>query len=136
MKRFSATERPGTNRACWATMAMPTSWLREVVMCSMTSPRTLMVPESGGYRPVRMFISVDLPAPFLPTRAWISPSRTSKETPSRARTPGNVLMMLVISTTLPPLTLSIAAYPANRVSGGAPRCHAAPHPNGSLGSLR
>ncbi len=47
MKRFSATDNPGTKRACWATMAMPASWLRDVVMRSMTWPRTRMVPESG-----------------------------------------------------------------------------------------
>src|SRR6186997_3155417 len=36
-----------------------------------------------------MFISVDFPAPFSPSRAWISPRRRSKSTRSLARTPGN-----------------------------------------------
>src|SRR6266536_3926229 len=44
-----------------------------------------------------MFISVDLPAPFSPTRAWISPGFRSNETPSNARTPGNRLEMPRIS---------------------------------------
>src|SRR4051812_25512892 len=40
-----------------------------------------------------IFISVDLPAPFSPSTAWISPSATFKETPSFARTPGYALRM-------------------------------------------
>ena len=39
--------------------------------------------------PARIFISVDLPAPFSPTSACTSPAPTSNETPSSARTPGN-----------------------------------------------
>src|ERR1700738_943604 len=52
-----------------------------------------MVPESAGCAPARIFISVDLPAPFSPTSAWTSPARTSNVTPSSARTPGHVLTM-------------------------------------------
>src|SRR3984957_11538780 len=36
-------------------------------------------------------MSVDLPAPFSPNRPWISPGRTSKLTPFKARTPGKLL---------------------------------------------
>src|SRR5215212_779035 len=50
-------------------------------------PRTIC-PASGGCTPVRTLISVDLPAPFSPISAWISPARTVKSTPSSARTPG------------------------------------------------
>src|SRR3979411_1829477 len=50
-------------------------------------------PESAGCAPARIFISVDLPAPFSPTRACTSPALTSKVTPSSARTPGNVFTM-------------------------------------------
>src|SRR5262245_29158856 len=47
-------------------------------------------------------MSVDLPAPFSPTSAWISPARTSKETPFSARTPGKLFSMpLTDSSTLP-----------------------------------
>src|SRR5688572_28876719 len=42
-------------------------------------------------------MSVDLPAPFSPTRAWISPGRRSNETSSSARTPGKVFVMPRIS---------------------------------------
>src|SRR3954463_7574417 len=40
-----------------------------------------------------MFIRVLLPAPFSPSRAWISPGRTVKSTASFARTPGKALTM-------------------------------------------
>ena len=50
-------------------------------------------PDRGRSTPVRTLIRVDLPAPFSPTRAWISPGRSSKSTPSRAWTPGNALSM-------------------------------------------
>ncbi len=39
-----------------------------------------------------------LPAPFSPSRAWISPLRSSKSTPSLATTPGKRLTMPRIST--------------------------------------
>src|SRR5437867_4149313 len=38
-------------------------------------------------------MSVDLPAPFSPTRAWISPVRTSRDAPRFARTGPNDLWM-------------------------------------------
>src|SRR5882757_1031662 len=49
--------------------------------------------------PVRMFMSVDLPAPFSPSSAWISPMRRSRSMASLATRPGNVLVMLISSTT-------------------------------------
>ena len=42
----------------------------------------------AGRGPVRMFESVDLPAPFSPSSACTSPSAASKSTPSFATTPG------------------------------------------------
>src|SRR5947208_11429313 len=40
-----------------------------------------------------MVINVDLPAPFSPSSAWISPRPRSKSTASLARTPGNRFVM-------------------------------------------
>jgi hypothetical protein len=42
-------------------------------------------------------MSVDLPAPFSPTRQWISPFSTLKLTSLRALTPGKVFVMFRIS---------------------------------------
>ena len=41
--------------------------------------------------PGRIFINVDLPAPFSPHTPWISPAARSKSTDASARTPGNCL---------------------------------------------
>src|SRR4051794_18502638 len=40
-----------------------------------------------------MFIRVDLPAPFSPSKAWTSPLSTSRSMWSFARTPGNCLVI-------------------------------------------
>ena len=40
-----------------------------------------------------IFISVDLPAPFSPSTAWISPGMTTRVTPSFALTAGYCLLM-------------------------------------------
>src|SRR5579872_827604 len=54
------------------------------------APSISIVPESAGCAPARIFMSVDLPAPFSPTSACTSARSTSRSTPSRARTPGKV----------------------------------------------
>ena len=48
--------------------------------------RSRSCPSSGSTRPERIFTSVDLPAPFSPSRAMTSPRRSSNETSSSART--------------------------------------------------
>ncbi len=53
---------------------------------------SIRAPGSGSWTPVRIFTSVDLPDPFWPTSATISPAETAKSTPSSARRPGNVLL--------------------------------------------
>ena len=55
-------------------------------------------PESARYTPVSVLISVDLPAPFSPSRACTSPGRSRIDTSSRARTPGNDTVIPRIST--------------------------------------
>src|SRR3954462_15950489 len=42
-----------------------------------------------------IFISVDLPAPFSPTRPWISPADREKSTPRKAVTPPKLLVISV-----------------------------------------
>ena len=60
-------------------------------------PPSSISPASGRCAPASTLISVDLPAPFCPSRQCTSPARTSRSTPSSARTPGNVFTMPRIS---------------------------------------
>src|SRR5258706_14316364 len=62
--------------------------------------------------PVRMFIKVDLPAPFSPSKAWTSPGRTSRSMASLATRPGNSLVIPTSSTFGP-------AAPADCAAGAA-----------------
>src|SRR5690349_19649081 len=77
-------------------------------------------------------MSVDLPAPFLPTNACTSPAATEKETSSSARTPGKSFTILSNSTT------SLGAVP---FIGSQTRCkgrgaHTAPRPDLACGRGR
>src|SRR6185295_15042031 len=58
-----------------------------------------------------IFISVLLPAPFSPTRPWISPAFRAKSTSFRAWTPPNVLEMPDSSSSgTPPASTSIGSF--------------------------
>src|SRR6266511_5099642 len=61
-------------------------------------PSTRISPASGRVMPERMMISVDLPAPFSPSRQWTSPRRRATETSSFASTPGKRFVMPTSST--------------------------------------
>src|SRR5690606_38746041 len=56
------------------------------------APSNVIVPASGWSTPDRQRASVDLPAPFSPTRACTSPRSTSRWTSSSAVTPGYLLV--------------------------------------------
>src|SRR3712207_4132445 len=56
-------------------------------------PSSTMLPESGARAPERILSSVLLPAPFSPSRAWISPRATSRSTSRSACTPGKPLLI-------------------------------------------
>ena len=51
-------------------------------------PSMRMLPALGAATPPRIFISVDLPAPFSPISPSTSPRMTRRLTLSRAMTPG------------------------------------------------
>src|ERR687890_765721 len=55
-------------------------------------PESVMRPPSGWWTPPRMFMLVDLPEPFSPTRPRASPGLRSKLTPCRTRTPKKLLV--------------------------------------------
>ena len=82
---LSVTEKPGISMNSWCTMPMPLAMASMgEAMCtfcpsSSTSPSKPPVEWMTGM-PKRMFISVLLPAPFSPRRAWISPGRIFRET--------------------------------------------------------
>ena len=59
---------------------MPRSCANAGVRLSTGAPPKTIVPASGVVVPDAMFINVDLPAPFSPSRACTSPGSTSKET--------------------------------------------------------
>src|SRR3990170_930480 len=69
-----------------------------------------------------MFMSVDLPAPFSPSSAWISPARTSRSMPSLAMTPGYRLVMPRISSSGGPAPLSDAGCRSVEVLTQVTRC--------------
>ena len=52
-------------------------------------PSSRISPASGSSSPYSMFISVDLPAPFSPSRQWISPGSTVRSMASLAVKPPN-----------------------------------------------
>ena len=90
---FSVTVRLGTSMYCWCTMPMPqaNASLGERKTTSLLLMKIL--PSSGVYRPIRMFIRVVLPAPFSPTSASTSPLPTESEMSLHATTPGKRLVM-------------------------------------------
>ena len=90
---FSATVITLTSMKCWWTMPIPSSIAAAGEPMSTGRPSTRISPSSGRYRPYRTDISVDLPAPFSPSRAWTSPATTSKSTRSFATTEPNFFVI-------------------------------------------
>src|SRR5947207_2281060 len=68
------------------------SWMRRSTPCVRVSPA------SGSTSPMRIFIRVDLPAPFCPSTPWISPGKRDRLTRSQATTPPNLFVMSTSST--------------------------------------
>ena len=83
----------------WWMMATPSSWACLVFRSPSTlCPKMVMSPESRVYTPERIFIRVDLPAPFSPSSAMTSPVLRWSCTSSRAFTPGKVLVTCSMTT--------------------------------------
>src|ERR1700745_3933493 len=72
-------------------MAIPAARASRAERKRCSRPSRRKRPENSGCTPARIFISVLLPAPFSPTRPWISPGRSAKSTPRSASTPPKVL---------------------------------------------
>ncbi len=71
--RFSAMFRLLRTLSSWYMMEMPMRWDARGPEMVMGFPSKKISPSSMVYTPERIFISVDFPAPFSPTRASTSP---------------------------------------------------------------
>src|SRR5829696_5300323 len=91
--RFSATVNTPTSMKCWWTMPIPASIASPGLRLTCGTPSMVIVPSSGGSSPYRTFIRVDLPAPFSPSRQWISPGTTSRSMASFAISDPNRLVI-------------------------------------------
>src|ERR1700753_1970564 len=74
-------------------MAIPAARASRADRKRVSSPSRRKRPENSGCTPAMIFISVLFPAPFSPTRPWISPGRSAKSTPRSASTPPKVLLI-------------------------------------------
>ncbi len=88
-KMFSATESDETSCSSCGITAIPASIASRGLSIRRGAPSMWTSPPYVEISPERTLIRVDLPAPFSPINACTSPGRTSKSTPSSARTPGN-----------------------------------------------
>src|SRR5213080_2901111 len=93
-----------------------------------------MMPASGLTAPLTTFISVDLPAPFSPTRAWTSPRRSSRSTPLRACVEPNRLLMPRITRASSPEACAAEAAVASKAD--MPESHCSLRPGSFLGVRR
>ena len=71
--RFSATERSGKEIGSWWIRVMPSFWAAIGLAMSTGRPLSGQRPAVGRCTPARILAKVDLPAPFSPRSAWISP---------------------------------------------------------------
>ena len=92
-KMLAATLSSGTRFSSWWMMATPGALgVADAGEARRARRRSGSRPSSAGWTPERIFISVDLPAPFSPMSAWTSPARRSKSTRSSAVTPAKRLL--------------------------------------------
>ncbi len=77
---FSAIERCGKRLGSWKTAATPDALASSGLWKCTRVPFSRTLPWPAWISPVITPTRVDLPAPFSPTRAWISPGARSKVT--------------------------------------------------------
>ena len=83
---------------CWCTIPTPAPIASFVLQPVTSRPSTSTVPSFGANSPASTRISVDLPAPFSPTIAWISPRATSRVASRLATQSPKAFRMPVIRT--------------------------------------
>src|SRR5258707_3091899 len=74
-------------------MAMPAPCASRAERKRVSRPSSRRRPENSGCTPAMIFISVLFPAPFSPTRPWISPAYSAKSTPRSASTPPKLFVI-------------------------------------------
>jgi hypothetical protein len=84
---FSSTVRAGTSAPSWEMRLMPWRIASRGLWIVAGSPSKLSVPASARMAPPRILSSVLFPAPFSPTRQWISPGAMSRSMSRRTDTP-------------------------------------------------
>ena len=75
---FCATERCGASMISWWTSTTPRRSASTGPRRLISAPSSLSCPRLGAKWPDRIFIRVDLPAPFSPMIAWISPDAIAR----------------------------------------------------------
>jgi hypothetical protein len=90
---FSRTVKLSASMKCWCTMPIPAAIASAGLRKVTGEPSSRIVPSSGRCMPYRVFIRVDLPAPFSPTIACTSPRRTFSSMSRLATTPGKRLVI-------------------------------------------
>ena len=88
---FSATVSSSNSTVSWWMAVMRAACAASGDAKATGAPPIRISPASGRWMPVRIFTSVDLPAPFSPTSAVTRPGRSARSTPSSALTPGKSL---------------------------------------------
>ena len=85
VRRYFVTVTPGTATGYWNAMKRPIRARSSGSASVTSSPLKQIVPSvtSRFGWPMITFASVDLPEPFGPIRAWISPFETSRSSPLR-----------------------------------------------------
>jgi hypothetical protein len=81
-RRFSATVSDGKTPWPPGTCVTPRAAISSGGVWVMSRPSKTMAPPLASTSPEMARSSVDFPAPFVPRRATISPSSTSKSTPN------------------------------------------------------
>ncbi len=85
VRRKLATETPGTSTGYCMARNRPARARSSTVIASTSAPSSVTVPPVIWYFgwPAIEYASVDLPEPFGPMMAWVSPARTVRSTPAR-----------------------------------------------------
>src|SRR6478609_6436658 len=105
---------------------MPERCASSGVAGAIARPSSMIRPASGDSTPVSSLISVDLPAPFWPISAWISPARSKSPAPSSAMVAPKRLHRPSACSTTPLIAASVLAV-GQFGSGLVPGKHAFLH---------